>query len=59
MPRKDVERRREYDRQRRERIRDEALFCPECEARRSTPETLRVHRWLAHDVRTAPPKDVP
>lgn len=27
--------------------------CPECGAERRTAETLRVHRWLAHDVRLA------
>jgi hypothetical protein len=59
MANKDREKAREYDRRRRARLKEEALFCPECEARRSTPETLRVHRWLAHDVRTAPPRDAP
>jgi hypothetical protein len=27
--------------------------CPECSAPRRTAETLRVHRWIAHGVRTA------
>lgn len=25
--------------------------CPECGRRRRNAETLRVHRWIAHDVR--------
>lgn len=27
--------------------------CPDCGELRRTAETLRVHRWLAHDVRAA------
>lgn len=27
--------------------------CPDCGRQRRTAETLRVHRWLAHDVREA------
>lgn len=27
--------------------------CPECSAHRRTAETLRVHRWIAHNVREA------
>lgn len=35
------------------RVPDEALTCPDCGETRRTPETLRVHRWLAHGVESA------
>jgi hypothetical protein len=33
---------------------DDHLPCPECGIFRRTPETLRVHRWLAHDWKELP-----
>jgi recombinational DNA repair protein RecT len=45
--------RADYREHRTGQVTDEELRCPECGATRRTPETLRVHRWLAHDVRAA------
>lgn len=32
----------------------EIRFCPECGDLKSTQETLRVHRWLAHRIEESP-----